>query len=63
MLTIVYKNQVTWSGWLIHFSDACKYLVDVLLPVNEVEREDVLDKIIDVIQKQPRKPSFHDFHL
>ncbi|XP_025103951.1 DNA polymerase epsilon subunit 2-like isoform X1 [Pomacea canaliculata] len=38
-------------------SDACKYLVDVLLPVNEVEREDVLDKIIDVIQKQPLSSS------
>ncbi|KAJ8308953.1 hypothetical protein KUTeg_013827 [Tegillarca granosa] len=34
-------------------SDASKYLVDVLLLVSEVHREECLDKIIEVVQKQP----------
>ncbi|KAL8602762.1 hypothetical protein ACOMHN_064069 [Nucella lapillus] len=39
------------------FSEANKYLAEVLLPINEVEREDWLDRIIDIIQKQPLSTS------
>ncbi|KAL5008711.1 hypothetical protein ScPMuIL_014292 [Solemya velum] len=41
-------------------SEACKYVVEVLGPVNEVEREDIIDKIIETIQKQPLKSSLID---
>ena len=37
------------------FSEASRYLVDVLSPVNEVQREEWIDKMIEIIQKQPRK--------
>ncbi|KAK2181721.1 hypothetical protein NP493_385g04027 [Ridgeia piscesae] len=34
-------------------SDATKYLVEVLQPINEVEQSDCLDRLLEHIQKQP----------
>ena len=35
-------------------SEATKYLVEVLLPINDVEQADCLDRLLEHIQKQPR---------
>ncbi|XP_041352782.1 DNA polymerase epsilon subunit 2-like [Gigantopelta aegis] len=41
-------------------SEASRYLVDVLSPVNEVQREEWIDKMIEIIQKQPLSSSIID---
>lgn len=37
------------------YSDASDLLTEILTPVNEVEREDWIDKILDSVQKQTCK--------
>ena len=37
------------------FSESSKYLVEVLNLINEVQREDIIDKIIESVQKQQCK--------
>ena len=34
------------------FSDASKYLKEILDPINEVEREDLVDRILETMQRQ-----------
>ena len=38
-----------------YYRDASKYLVEVLESVNPNELEDVIEKILDAVEKQPRK--------
>ena len=38
-----------------YYRDASKYLVEVLESVNPSELEDVIEKILDAVEKQPRK--------
>lgn len=40
---------------MIYFSEASKYLIEVFTHVEESERDEILDKMIEIIQKQPRK--------
>ena len=37
------------------FSESSKYLVEVLNLINDVQREDIIDKIIESVQKQQCK--------
>ncbi|XP_014671894.1 PREDICTED: DNA polymerase epsilon subunit 2-like [Priapulus caudatus] len=41
-------------------SDASKYLVDILLPVSEVSREDWIDRILEAVEKQSLTSSVVD---
>lgn len=45
---------------MIYFSEASKYLIEVFTHVEESERDEILDKMIDIIQKQPRKCQLKD---
>ena len=38
-----------------YYRDASKYLVEILESVNPNELEDVIEKILDAVEKQPRK--------
>ena len=54
-LTCVTIFTIMYNSCHYVCSEASKYLVDVLLPISEAEQEDWLDRIIDIIQKQPCK--------
>lgn len=45
---------------MIYFSEASKYLIEVFTHVEESERDEILDKMIEIIQKQPRKCQLKD---
>lgn len=45
------------SSAAVH-SEASRYLVEVLESVSEVELEDVIERILDAVEKQPRKNLF-----
>ena len=49
-----------------HFtsSEASRYLVEILTPVEDEDRNEWLDKIIEIVQKQPCKSyrSISPFH-
>lgn len=55
-MTAVSVKNIIVSAFKMHGytlrSEASKYLVDVLLPVSEVSREDWLDRILEALQKQ-----------
>lgn len=40
---------------LNYYRDASKYLVEVLQSVSPNDLEDVMEKILDAVEKQPRK--------
>lgn len=45
---------------MIYFSEASKYLIEVFTHVEESERNEILDKMIEIIQKQPCKCQLKD---
>lgn len=45
---------------MIYFSEASKYLIEVFTHVEESERDEILDKMIEIIQKQPCKCQLKD---
>lgn len=47
---------------MIYFSEASKYLIEVFTHVEESERDEILDKMIEIIQKQPRKCQLKDIY-
>ncbi|CAC5374744.1 POLE2 [Mytilus coruscus] len=51
MTILKLDSRICCSCWR-SYSEASKYLVDVLNLINEVQREDCLDKIIESVQKQ-----------
>ncbi len=46
------SNMYTNWGFVFFFSEASKYLLDILAPVNEVQLEECLDRLLEAIQKQ-----------
>lgn len=56
---VKFRKIITETSTFNHtsskFSDASRFLGDVLSTVNERELETWLDKIIESVQKQPRK--------
>ena len=47
-------HQYTFFKLLI-FSEASRYLVEILTPVDDEDKNEWLDKIIEIVQKQPCK--------
>lgn len=52
----LYDISLVYVAKILHydnFSEASKYLVEVFNHVEEAERDEILEKMIEIIQKQP----------